>query len=98
MAAAGMEGKWEVRDCWRQIDEGVFSDVYKKCVYGHATHLVRFIPGNGNGERGTGNGKLTVRDIRDNADGRETAQRAVAVAPKTTDCDWCDNKIYRRKN
>ena len=98
MAAAGMEGKWEVRDCWRQIDEGVFSDVYKKCVYGHATHLIRFIPGNGNGERGTGNGKLTVRDIRDNAEGRETGQRAVAVAPKTTDCEWCDRKIYGRNS
>jgi hypothetical protein len=91
MAAAGMEGKWEVRDCWRQIDEGVFSDVYKKCVYGHATHLVRFIPK-------TGSGKLTVRDIRDNAEGRETAQRAVAVAPKTTDCEWCDRKIYGRNS
>ena len=91
MAAAGMEGDWTVRDCWRQIDEGVFSDVYKKSVYGHATHLVRFVSK-------TGSGKLTVRDIRDNADVRETVQRAVAVAPKTTDCEWCDRKIYGRNS
>ena len=63
MAAAGMEGKWMVRDCWRQKDEGAFSGLYKKNVYGHATHLVRFTPEKGNGERKTG--KLVIRDIRE---------------------------------
>ena len=63
MAAAGMEGKWMVRDCWRQKDEGAFSGLYKKNVYGHATHLVRFTPEKGNGERETG--KLVIRDIRE---------------------------------
>ena len=52
-----------VRDCWLQKDEGAFSGLYQKNVYGHATHLVRFIPEKGNGERGTG--KLVVRDIRE---------------------------------
>ena len=58
MAAAGMEGEWQVRDCWRQKDEGIAKGEYKASVYGHATHLVRFIPEKGNG-------KLTVRDIRE---------------------------------
>ena len=57
MAAAGMEGEWEVRDCWRQKDEGVAKGEYKANVYGHATHLVRFIP--------CKNAKLTVADIRE---------------------------------
>ena len=85
MAAAGMEGEWIVRDCWRQIDEGAFSGVYKKSVYGHATHLVRFIPK-------AGSGTLAVRDIRDNAHDGETAQRAAIVAAKPTDCEGCDRR------
>ena len=57
IAAAGMEGEWMVRDCWRQKDEGTAKGVYKASVYGHATHLVRFIPGN--------DAKLRVADIRE---------------------------------
>ena len=57
MHAAGMEGEWKVRDCWRQIDEGMVTKVYRTRVYGHATHLVRFIPGN--------NANLRFRDIRE---------------------------------
>ena len=57
IAAAGMEGEWKVRDCWRQKDEGMAKGVYKTRVYGHATHLVRFIPGN--------DAKLRVADIRE---------------------------------
>ena len=57
IAAAGMEGEWKVRDCWRQKDEGTAKGVYKTRVYGHATHLVRFIPGN--------DAKLRVADIRE---------------------------------
>ena len=59
MKSAGMEGEWTVRDVWRQKDEGVASGIYKTSVYGHATHLVRFIPGKG--------ALLRVSDIRDNA-------------------------------
>ncbi|MCR5750984.1 MAG: NPCBM/NEW2 domain-containing protein [Kiritimatiellae bacterium] len=57
IAAAGMEGAWKVRDCWRQKDEGTAKGVYKARVYGHATHLVRFIPGK--------DAKLRVADIRE---------------------------------
>ena len=57
IATAGMEGEWKVRDCWRQKDEGTAKGVYKTRVYGHATHLVRFIPGN--------DAKLRVADIRE---------------------------------
>ena len=59
LVESGMEGKWKVRDCWRQKDEGLAERIYKAKVLGHATHLVRFIP-----EKGSG--KLAVRDIRCN--------------------------------
>ena len=57
MQATGMEGEWTVRDCWRQKNEGTAKGVYKTRVYGHATHLIRFIPARG--------AKLRVRDIRE---------------------------------
>lgn len=59
LAAAGLAGKWLVRDCWRQKDEGAFKGTYEKRVPGHATHLVRLTPGVGAWTR--------MRDVRDNA-------------------------------
>ncbi len=44
MKALGLDGKWRVRDVWRQKDEGVFEGTYKYNVYGHATHLIRLYP------------------------------------------------------
>ena len=40
----GLEGKWLVRDLWRQKDEGIFGLRYSAEVPGHATHLVRLFP------------------------------------------------------
>ena len=40
----GLEGKWLVRDLWRQKDEGIYGIRYSTEVPGHATHLVRFFP------------------------------------------------------
>ena len=40
----GLEGKWLVRDLWRQKDEGIFGGRYSATVPGHATHFVRFFP------------------------------------------------------
>ena len=59
IAAAGLAGKWNVRDCWRQKDEGAFKGTYSRSVPGHATHLVRLTPGVG--------AWLRTRDVRDNA-------------------------------
>lgn len=42
---AGMRGTWHVRDLWRQADVGNATGGYRVSVPGHATHLVRFIPG-----------------------------------------------------
>ena len=56
LAASGMEGEWKVRDCWRQKDECSAVGVYKVKVPGHATHLVRLIPGKDASQR--------VHDIR----------------------------------
>ena len=42
--ALGIEGKWLVRDLWRQKDEGIFGIRYTAEVLGHATHLVRLFP------------------------------------------------------
>jgi len=85
MATAGMEGEWKVRDCWRQKDEGSFKGVYKAQVYGHATHLVRFIPGKG--------AKLSVRDIRDNArPGGAHGKTVAKVATAADGCEGCDRR------
>ena len=82
MAAAGMDGAWKVRDVWRQKDEGVARGVYKANVYGHATHLVRFIPG--------ADAKLRVRDIRDNAYPEEGHRLPTAGAKLSAGCKRCD--------
>ncbi|MBP5790684.1 MAG: alpha-galactosidase [Kiritimatiellae bacterium] len=60
-AALGMRGKWKVRDLWRQKDEGEFEGSYGFSIPGHATHLVKFFPGEGAGL------KPCLKDIRDNA-------------------------------
>ena len=82
MAAVGMDGAWKVRDVWRQKDEGVARGVYKANVYGHATHLVRFIPG--------ADAKLRVRDIRDNAYPEEGHRLPTAGAKLSAGCKRCD--------
>ena len=83
MAAAGMEGEWKVRDCWRQKDEGLAKGEYKASVYGHATHLVRFIPGNG---------KLVVTDIRDSIQFLEEKAVPATVSKASGDCEGCERR------
>ena len=61
LRALGLEGKWRIRDVWRQADEGVFEGAYAKSVPGHATHLVRLWPSAGGGFR------RGMTDIRENA-------------------------------
>jgi len=60
LKALGLEGKWRVRDCWRQADEGVFEGEYELSVPGHATHLIRLSPAGGRLRPG-------LTDIRENA-------------------------------
>ena len=57
----GIEGRWLVRDLWRQKDLGIYSDHYTAEVPGHATTLVRLFPKDG--------GRLAdgVNDIRMNS-------------------------------
>ena len=84
MAAAGMEGEWKVRDCWRQKDEGAANGVYKANVLGHATHLVRFVPGKG--------AKLRFADIRDSIQFREKKAVPATVPKASGDCEGCDKR------
>ena len=60
-ASLGLEGRWLVRDLWRQKDLGVYSAQYAADVPGHATQLVRLFPREG--------ARLAdgVKDIRMNA-------------------------------
>jgi len=60
-ASLGLEGRWLVRDLWRQKDLGVYSVQYAADVPGHATQLVRLFP------REDGRLADGVRDIRMNA-------------------------------
>ena len=46
-ASMGLEGKWLVRDLWRQQDLGTFSGSFASEVPWHATTLLRFIPQDG---------------------------------------------------
>ena len=57
----GLEGRWRVRDLWRQQDLGVHSSVFACEVPRHATTLVRLFPEPG--------AKLRkgLRDVRDNS-------------------------------
>ena len=57
----GIEGRWRVRDLWRQKDLGTFSSSYQAEVLPHATQLVRMFPEDGAGLR------KGLADIRDNA-------------------------------
>ncbi len=59
--ALGVEGRWRVRDLWRQKDLGFFSRAYTSDVPAHATELVRLFPEAGAGLR------KGLGDIRDNA-------------------------------
>ncbi len=59
-AALGLEGRWRVRDVWRQTDLGVFADHYTADVLGHATHMIRLFPQAGAGLR------AGLRDVREN--------------------------------
>ena len=60
-ASLGLEGRWLVRDLWRQKDLGVYADHFSSDVLAHATDLVRLFPREG--------AKLRdgLRDVRDNS-------------------------------
>ena len=60
-ASLGLEGRWRVRDLWRQQDLGIYSETYTYEVFPHATQLVRFYPTQGAGLR------KGLNDVRDNA-------------------------------
>ena len=49
--ALGLEGKWRVRDLWRQKDMGIYGAEYSYDVPPLATHLVRLWPEIGAGLR-----------------------------------------------
>ena len=90
-ASLGLEGKWRVRDLWRQCDLGVFSGKFTDAVPHHATRLIRLFPVEG--------GKLAswLNDIRYVSVYREfAAKRAVDkpgyVAPPAGPCKICAEK------
>lgn len=86
-AELGIKGKWKVRDCWRNRDEGVFDGKYAISVPGHATHLVRFTPDAGAGL------KPCLMDIRDNSWRRafESDRMSMKAGSAIRDCaDGCD--------
>ncbi len=85
-AALGIKGKWKVRDCWRQKDEGVFEGKYAISVPGHATHLVRLSP-----DAGAGHLPCLV-DVRDNSWRRafEADRKRTKTAAANDDCDGCE--------
>ena len=90
----GLEGKWLVRDLWRQKDEGIFGIRYTSEVLGHATHLVRLFPKEG--------ARLAdgLADVRMNAVYRQfEAVRPVGKpgynAPKSYPCERCGDFVQK---
>ena len=87
----GLEGKWLVRDLWRQKDEGIFGLRYSAEVPGHATHLVRLFPKDG-AHLADG-----VSDIRMNAvyiqfEESRPVGKPGYKAPKSYPCERCGDK------
>ena len=85
----GLEGKWLVRDLWRQKDEGIYGIRYSVEVPGHATHLVRLFPKE---DAGLAEG---VRDIRMNSvyiqfEELRPVDKPGYKAPKSYPCERCD--------
>ena len=80
----GVRGNWQVFDCWRQQEEGVFGARYAISVPGHATHLIRLKPV---GDAGL---KPCLRDIRDNSwrrpFDRDRKSRGTVPASPCPDC------------
>ena len=90
-ASLGLEGRWKVRDLWRQADLGEFEGKFECEVPGHATTLVRLFPAAG------GRLREGLRDIRDNAvygtfiSGRNIDKPGY-TAPDGYPCSRCDKK------
>ena len=86
--ALGLEGKWRVRDLWRQQDLGVFGSEYACDVPPLATQLVRLWPEPGAGLR------KGLTDIRMNGFYRllepsRPVGRPGYVPPKGWPCNEC---------
>ena len=79
---AGMVGTWTVRDVWRQKDECKATGGYRANVLGHATKLLRFVPGNGAGLR------PGLHDVRDN-DWFRRIEEFRPLNPASGDCGEC---------
>ena len=86
LAALGIKGKWKVRDCWRQKDEGVFEGKYAMSVPGHATHLIRLVP-----DAGAGHLPCLV-DVRDNSWCRafEADRKGLRRSAPGRNCGGCE--------
>ena len=82
----GQGGKWKVRDCWRQKDEGVFEGKYAMSVPGHATHLIRLVP-----DAGAGHLPCLV-DVRDNSWRRafEADRKGLRRSAPGRNCGGCE--------
>ena len=87
-ASLGIEGRWRVRDLWRQKDLGTYSSAYHVDVPSHATQLVRLFPESGAGLR------KGLNDIRDNAvymmfSGKRPVDKPGYIAPSGPPCAEC---------
>ena len=87
----GLEGKWLVRDLWRQKDEGIYGIRYSTEVPGHATHLVRLFP------KETARLAEGVTDIRMNSvyiqfEALRPVDKPGYKAPKSYPCERCGDK------
>lgn len=87
----GLEGKWLVRDLWRQKDEGIYGIRYSAEVPGHATHLVRLFPKDG-ARLAPGVTDIRMRAVYRQFEAVRPVDKPGYNAPKTYPCERCGDK------
>ena len=85
----GLEGKWLVRDLWRQKDEGFFGIRYSAEVPGHATHLVRLFPKD-DARLAEGVADIRMNSVYIQFEERRPVGKPGRKAPKSYPCERCD--------
>ena len=90
-ASLGLEGKWRVRDLWRQQDLGTFGAAYETDIPPRATTLVRLFPEPGAGLR-AGLTDIRMNNVYFQFQEKRPVDRPGYVAPKGWPCKECPRR------
>ena len=90
-ASLGLEGKWLVRDLWRQKDEGIYGLRYSTVAPAHATHLVRFFPKTG-ARLASGVTDIRMNSVYIQFEELRPVDKPGYKAPKSYPCERCGDR------